>query len=131
MHLIYSWWTNWTGVQPCRKAATYTGQHKKKKQRRNEDRHSCLEWDSTPRILVSERAKTFHALDCTATVTAESFPSNGCLCWLHRSCLEQICHNINYNVHGLISSVHLPDITIVVATTTLTCSSNPIIVTGC
>jgi hypothetical protein len=22
------------------------------------------------------------------------FPSNGCLCWLHSSCVEQICHNI-------------------------------------
>jgi hypothetical protein len=32
---------------------------------------------------------------CLATsVFAESFSSNGCLCWLHSSCLEQICHNI-------------------------------------
>jgi hypothetical protein len=32
---------------------------------------------------------------CLATgVFAEPFPSNGCLCWLHSSCLEQICHNI-------------------------------------
>jgi hypothetical protein len=25
---------------------------------------------------------------------AESFPYNGCVCWLHSSCFEQICHNI-------------------------------------
>jgi hypothetical protein len=31
---------------------------------------------------------------CLATgVFAESFPSNGCFCWLHSSCLEQICHS--------------------------------------
>jgi hypothetical protein len=32
--------TPWTGDQPCRKAATYTGQHK---HRRNADRYPCLE----------------------------------------------------------------------------------------
>jgi hypothetical protein len=37
---------------------------------------------------------------CLATgVLAEPFPSNGCLCWLHSSCLEQICHNI-YSKNG-------------------------------
>jgi hypothetical protein len=25
---------------------------------------------------------------------AEPFPNNGCLSWLHSSCLEQITHNI-------------------------------------
>jgi hypothetical protein len=25
---------------------------------------------------------------------AKPFLSNGCLCWLHSSCLEQMCHNI-------------------------------------
>jgi hypothetical protein len=31
---------------------------------------------------------------CLATgVFAEPFPKNDCLCWLHSSCLEQICHN--------------------------------------
>jgi hypothetical protein len=30
---------------------------------------------------------------CLATgVFAQPFPSNSCLCWLHNSCLEQICH---------------------------------------
>jgi hypothetical protein len=33
---------------------------------------------------------------CLATgVFAEPFPSNSGLCWLHSSCLEQICHSIN------------------------------------
>jgi hypothetical protein len=32
---------------------------------------------------------------CLATgVFAEPFPSNGCLCWLHSSCLKQICYNM-------------------------------------
>jgi hypothetical protein len=26
-------------------------------------------------------------------VFAEPFPSNGCLCWLHSTCLGKICHN--------------------------------------
>jgi hypothetical protein len=56
----------WTGDQPCHKAATYTGQHK---QRRNADRHSCLEWDSKYTIPVFERGKTFRALDRSVTVT--------------------------------------------------------------
>jgi hypothetical protein len=31
---------------------------------------------------------------CLATdVFTEPFPSNGCLYWLHSSCLEKICHN--------------------------------------
>jgi hypothetical protein len=50
------------GNQPCLKAAAYTGQHS---HTINADRHSCLEWDSNPR---SQRAKTFLALDCAATV---------------------------------------------------------------
>jgi hypothetical protein len=28
-------------------------------------------------------------------VFEEPFPSNDCLCWLHTSCLEQICHNVS------------------------------------
>jgi hypothetical protein len=32
-------------------------------------------------------------IGCLATlVFAEPFPSNDCVCWLHSSCLEQICH---------------------------------------
>jgi hypothetical protein len=27
-------------------------------------------------------------------VFAELFPSNGCPCWFHNSCFEQICHSI-------------------------------------
>jgi hypothetical protein len=34
-----------SGDQPCNKATTNTGQHKR---RRNADRHPCLEWDSNP-----------------------------------------------------------------------------------
>jgi hypothetical protein len=30
----------------------------------------------------------------TTGVFAEPFPSNGSLCWLHSSCLEQICHSM-------------------------------------
>jgi hypothetical protein len=37
--------TPWTGDQPCRKAATYTGQHK---YRINADRHPCLKLYSNP-----------------------------------------------------------------------------------
>jgi hypothetical protein len=29
----------------------------------------------------------------TTGMFAELFPSNGCLCWLHSSCFDQICHN--------------------------------------
>jgi hypothetical protein len=32
---------------------------------------------------------------CQGTgMSAEPFPGNGDLCWLHRSCIQQICHNI-------------------------------------
>jgi hypothetical protein len=40
---------------------------------------------------------------CLATgVFSKPFPSNGCLCWLRSSCLEQICHNI-LSFHELLS----------------------------
>jgi hypothetical protein len=35
---------------------------------------------------------------CLATaVFLEPFPSNGCLCWLHNSSFQQICHNTFFN----------------------------------
>jgi hypothetical protein len=39
--------TFWTRDKLCRKAATYAGQHK---HRRNAERYRCLEWDSNPRF---------------------------------------------------------------------------------
>jgi hypothetical protein len=34
-----------------------------------------------------------------ASVIAEPFPSNGCLCWFQSSFLEQICHNIISSIY--------------------------------
>jgi hypothetical protein len=56
------------GDQPCRKAATYTGQHK---HRRNADTHPCLEWHE-PIILVFERVETYHTSDHAATAIGKS-----------------------------------------------------------
>jgi hypothetical protein len=47
---------SWTGEQPSRKAATYAGQHK---HRRNAGRHPCLEWDSNPLSQCSRGRKHF------------------------------------------------------------------------
>jgi hypothetical protein len=32
-------------------------------------------------------------------VFAVPFPSKGCLCWFHSSCLEQICHSVQFFDH--------------------------------
>jgi hypothetical protein len=32
---------------------------------------------------------------------AEPFPSNGCFCWFHSFCFEQMCHN---NIHSATST---------------------------
>jgi hypothetical protein len=50
----------WTEDGPSRKAATYTGQHKHRKT-------SMPRVGFEPMIPVFERAKTFHASECTAT----------------------------------------------------------------
>jgi hypothetical protein len=47
----------WTGDQPCRKAATYTGQ-----QKTDETRTSIPRLGFEPTIHVFGRTKTFHAL---------------------------------------------------------------------
>jgi hypothetical protein len=47
------------------------------------------------------------------SVFAEPFPSNGCLCRLHSSCLEQLCHSIPVlrNARYLLWSLHPFDVT--------------------
>jgi hypothetical protein len=56
--------TPWTGDQSCRKAVTYTGQQKRRK---NADRHMPpAGFELT--IPVFEKAKTFHTLDRAAPV---------------------------------------------------------------
>jgi hypothetical protein len=52
--------TVWAGDHACRKAATCTGQHKNKN---NEAKYPCLEWDSSPRSQFLEPEKTFHTLN--------------------------------------------------------------------
>jgi hypothetical protein len=52
--------------QPCRKAATYTGQHKQIQEKRGQ---TCMpRVGFEPTILVFERAKIFHVSDRVATV---------------------------------------------------------------
>jgi hypothetical protein len=57
------------GDQPCRKAASYTGQHKYKKCGQT----SMPRVGSEPTIPVFDRAKTFDALDSVATVIGRGY----------------------------------------------------------
>jgi hypothetical protein len=52
------------GDQPCREAATYTGQHKENKRKQTSMPRGGFELT----IPGFEREKTFHALDREATV---------------------------------------------------------------
>jgi hypothetical protein len=63
------------GDQPCRKAATYTGQHKQEKRGQASMHRVGFELTN----LMIHRAKTFPALDRAATVIG-SFPYNSMLC---------------------------------------------------